>query len=298
MQYAIRWLWEMSLTNALFTWVIVLALRIRGINVNSTLAPNPTTHAIESASAQSLRWIAFGLLWGMIALSNASLLLFLPACGLWVLIGIWRRPHALRDAALAGLTFLACLAPWEFRNYTVFHTFVPIRGDFGLEAYLGNGPDSNGLLMSYHHPNSAIDQFHLYVAMGEVRYSAMHGALASAYIHAHPAHFLANCIKRAYYFWVGVPHDAPWQLEFIRILNYSFITLAGLLGLVLALRRRVPGSGLFACAFLFVPIPYYAVMAMARFRHPIEPLLTILGVYLFQSATPRKPTTYAGEHSA
>jgi hypothetical protein len=31
--------------------------------------------------------------------------------------------------------------------------------------------------------------------------------------------------------------------------------------------------------------PYYLVTVHARFRHPLEPLIAILGVYLFQSAT-------------
>jgi hypothetical protein len=71
------------------------------------------------------------------------------------------------------------------------------------------------------------------------------------------------------------------------MLNYSFISLAGLMGLALALKRHVVGSGLFLWAMLLVPIPYYLVMALPRFRHPLEPLLTVLGVYLFQSATLR-----------
>jgi hypothetical protein len=31
-------------------------------------------------------------------------------------------------------------------------------------------------------------------------------------------------------------------------------------------------------------VVYYGVAAHARFRHPLEPLIVILGVYLFQSA--------------
>jgi hypothetical protein len=69
--------------------------------------------------------------------------------------------------------------------------------------------------------------------------------------------------------------------------NFAFISLAGLLGLGLALRRRVPAAGLFAWAFLLLPIPYYVVTVHARFRHPLEPLIAVLGVYLFQSAEKR-----------
>ena len=88
-------------------------------------------------------------------------------------------------------------------------------------------------------------------------------------------------------FWVGVPKDKPWAIELPRMLSYSFISFAGLLGLGLALSRRTPAAGLFTWAFLLLPATYYFVTVSARFRHPLEPLLTILGVYLFQSATPR-----------
>jgi hypothetical protein len=70
----------------------------------------------------------------------------------------------------------------------------------------------------------------------------------------------------------------------VRELDFGFLSLAGLLGLALAIRRRVPGSWLFASAFLLIPSIYYLVTVQARFRHPLEPLIAVLGVYLFRSA--------------
>ena len=57
------------------------------------------------------------------------------------------------------------------------------------------------------------------------------------------------------------------------------------MGLALALRRRIPAASLFAWTFVLLPLPYYLITVHARFRHPLEPLICILGVYLFQSAT-------------
>lgn len=282
MQYAVRWIWEMTLTTFLFTLVLVLSLRMREINVSSAREDSVTN------TSQTGQWLLFGLLWGVIALSTSTLLLFLPVCGLWILIGTWSRPHALRNAVLAGVVFLACLMPWEIRNYRVFHAFVPIRGNLGVETYLGNGPGSNGMVMVYNHPNIATNQLELYRQMGEVRYAKMRGEQAKAYILAHPRHFIANTVKRIYFFWVSVPSDVPWVIELPRTLSYSFISFAGLLGLALALWHHVPASGLYAWVFLLLPLPYYTVFVQARFRHPLEPIITILAVYLFQSATPRK----------
>jgi len=286
MQYAVRWIWEMTLTTFLFTFVLVLALRMRGVNVGARASEG------SPGASQTREWLLFGLMWGIIALSTSTLLLFLPICGLWILIGTWNRPHALRNAILAGLVFIACLTPWEIRNYHAFHTFIPIRGNLGVETYLGNGSGTNGIVMVYDHPNMASDQFYLYKQMGEVRYAKMRGDLARGYMRSDPGHFLKNTLKRIYFFWVGVPSDAAPAVEFFRLLNYGFISLAGLLGLVLALRNRIPAAGLMAWVFALLPLPYYTVFVQARFRHPFEPLLTLFAVYLFQSATPRRTRTH------
>lgn len=282
MQYAVKWMWEMSITTCLFAWSIALALRLRGVNATG----------VDTDEGDTLNptagWMAFGVLWGLIGLSNSSLLIFLPAAGLWILTGTWRRKHAVRDAVLAGLLFVVAVAPWEVRNYAVFHRFIPFRGNLGAEAALGNGPGANGFLMEYNHPEQAPDQLRLYAEMGEVRYAAMRGELASRTIRADRGRFAHNVFKRFCFFWNGVPSDTRWATELPRLINFGFISFAGLLGLGLALRQRVPGAWLFLWAFVLLPVPYYLVTVHARFRHPLEPLIAVLGVFLFQSAEPAR----------
>lgn len=271
MQYAVRWPWETTITTALFSFALALSLRIRGVGEEST------------ERRPAVLWLLWGALWGTIALFNPALLIFLPVCGLWMVAGAPSRGRAITGAALAALVFAACIAPWSARNQRVFHRFIPLRGNFGAELYLGNGPGSSGLLMEYLHPFQDPVQLRRYVQAGELQYVAERGAAARAYIAANPAHFAADVARRIYFFWAGSPSDQPWYVEAGRALNYGFVSIAGLLGLTLALRNRVPAAGLFAWAFLLLPIPYYIVTVHARFRHPLEPLLTILGVYLFRS---------------
>jgi 4-amino-4-deoxy-L-arabinose transferase-like glycosyltransferase len=330
MQYAVRWPWEMTITTALFTFTLALALRMRAIGsrqsertgnreqgterlswdernrelgINGTIAERPLFPV--PCSLLPARWLLFGLLWSLIALSNSTLLIFLPVCGVWILLPALRKeqptnsrapfmqPHrvsgiakALIGPALAAVVFLAVIAPWTVRNQCVFHAFIPLRGNFGAELFMGNGPGAEGLLMEYYHPFQDSAQLRAYAQLGEVRYVARQGAAAKAVIAADPAHFAADVARRVYFFWTGVPHpsDEAWYNEVGRTLNFGFISLAGLFGLALALRRRVPAAGLFAWAFLLLPIPYYLVTVHARFRHPLEPLICILGVHLFQSA--------------
>lgn len=281
MQYAVKWIWEMTLTAFLFAWVLTLSLRMRNIG---------GTPEEAATAASPRRWLLFALLWGLIALSNPSLLLFLPVNGAWIVAGYRNQrggPGAqFANAMLATVVFLACVAPWTYRNWRAFHHFIPMRGNFGVEFYLGNGPQSTGLLMAYDHPAQDPIELEHYRRMGELAYAKWRGELAKAYIRKDPVHFLNLCLRRLYFFWFGVPHpfdEGPLD-EYGRLLNFQFTSIVGLLGLALALKRRVPAAGLFTWAFVLLPLVYYLVTVHARFRHPLEPLMTIFAVYLFHSA--------------
>ncbi len=274
-QYAVHWVWETSLTTGLFAWTLVLALRIRD---------NP---------ANTRQWAAFGILWALIYLSNPTLVLFLPICVLWML---WKPTvRSFSNAALAAVLFLACITPWVYRNWRAFHAFIPSRGNFGAELYQSMLSENNGfpwgITVSFVESDP---EYISYKTLGEVAYVRHKSELAHALIQANPHRFTAYVLKRIYFFWAGVPHPIdrpafkPWLVEITREVNYSILSITGLLGLALSLRRRIPASGLFAFSFLLLPIPYYFITSGARFRHPLEPLICIFTVYLFQSTTPRR----------
>jgi 4-amino-4-deoxy-L-arabinose transferase-like glycosyltransferase len=281
MQYAVRWVWETALSTFLFSAVLVLALRMRGIG-----------EPITDEDRQGLgRWLLFGLLWALIALSNSTMLLFLPICGLWILLGGRNFTAAALRAVAAGMLFVACLAPWVWRNWIAMHAFVPMRSNLGAELYAGNGPGSYGFRYGVLIGLPEQDPQHrLYRQMGEIAYVRKQGELAKAYIKTHPGHFAALSLKRFYFFWASVPHptDKHWLLDFVRQVNFCVPSITGIMGLALALRRRIAAAGLFAWAFLLLPLTYYFVTVEARFRHPLEPLVVVLSVYLFQSTTRRR----------
>jgi 4-amino-4-deoxy-L-arabinose transferase-like glycosyltransferase len=281
MQYAVRWVWETALSTFLFSAVLVLALRMRGIG-----------EPITDEDRQGLgRWLLFGLLWALIALSNSTMLLFLPICGLWILLGGHDFTAAALRAVAAGMLFVACLAPWVWRNWIAMHAFVPMRSNLGAELYAGNGPGSYGFRYGVLIGLPEQDPQHrLYRQMGEIAYVRKQGESAKAYIKTHPGHFAALSLKRFYFFWASVPHptDKHWLLDFVRQVNFCVPSITGIMGLALALRRRIAAAELFAWAFLLLPLTYYFVTVEARFRHPLEPLIVVLSVYLFQSATRRR----------
>ena len=135
MQYAVKWIWDMALTACLFAWVLVIALRLRG--VGEPAGSNPQTVR---------RWVSLGVLWGLIGLSNSSLLLMLPFCGLWIIWPALQAPFTQSRSGggfariflgptLAAVCCVAVVSPWVLRNWYAFHTFVPMRSNFGAELY-------------------------------------------------------------------------------------------------------------------------------------------------------------------
>jgi hypothetical protein len=296
MQYAVKWVWDMALTAFLFAWIIVLALRIRGIGDEP--CPPLLSSRSEAEGSASLRttdqlesWLLFGLLWGLIALSNSSLLTFLPVCGLWIIWPALRSRRqvasALRKITLASLCFIAVISPWVIRNWVVFHAFVPMRSNFGAELYEATIFSNDGFPWMATLPLAeTAPEFRRYERLGEIAYSKQQGEIAKAKIRAHPDLFTRNALRRVYFFWISVPHptDSGVSVEATRRINFSFTSFAGLLGLALAIRRRIPAAWLFFWAFAIIPFIYYFVTVQARFRHPLEPLICILSVYLFQSA--------------
>jgi 4-amino-4-deoxy-L-arabinose transferase-like glycosyltransferase len=236
-----------------------------------------------------LPWFGFGLLWGIMALNGTSLLSFLPAAGLWA----WHRRAQLGKPSLPGvvlssLVFLAAIAPWLQRNYETFGRFIFIRDNFGAELRLGNGNGADGTLMLYLdplHDTYAMQQFE---AMGELNYIAMRKRQALAFIRADYPRFAVLCFKRFVCFWASPPKvTEPRWLGPAKDSLFLASSVLGFWGLGRALRRRRPGAWLLLWLFLLYPAIYYFVYAIPRYRHPLEPLMTILCVFVLTEAQAR-----------
>jgi hypothetical protein len=270
----------------LFAWAIVVALRLRGVG--------EVEQEVGSRKQEVGLWFVLGVLWGLIALTNASLLLCLPAMVIWIawpeLRGFRLGRRTIAGAVLTSVAFAAVLAPWVVRNERVMHAFVLTRSNFGVELYNSSLLSNDGLPWGTAMPLWEGDPvFRLYERMGEVKFARMRQQEAIANLRSRPGKFAGWTLDRFLFFWDGTPHAANGHPvgEYLRQLSYCFLSVCGLLGLALMLRRRVEGAGLFALVFALVPLVYYVVTVQPRFRHPIEPLIAILAVYLFRSTEPR-----------
>jgi hypothetical protein len=216
------------------------------------------------------------------ALANPTMLAFLPFCGLW----IWRQRYrsglsSWFGVALASGTFFLVLSPWLIRNYEVFGRFVFIRDDFGLQVRLGNGPYADGMLMPYLQPNLDHQEFEKFQSMGELAYAAECKRIAFDWIRENPSRFAIISLKRLFYYWNGVPRPTG-SLSRVDFRSSAFLatSVLALWGLGRAVRQKRPGAWLFTVLMLTYPTVYYFVFPHARYRHPIEPELLILIVFL------------------
>jgi 4-amino-4-deoxy-L-arabinose transferase-like glycosyltransferase len=231
-------------------------------------------------------WALYGLLWGAAALNSTSLLSFLPASGLW----IWYRrskrgKRSFAGIVLAAVLFLACNAPWVIRNHNVFGKFIFSRDNFGAELSYGNVDWAEGTCLCFLHPTQNVYAMHQYLQLGELGYVNLRKERSMAFIKARPGRFLWVSVKRFIFFWDGAPKLTKiWWLAETKNSLFLASSVLMLWGLGRALRKRIPNAWLFFWLTLLYPAIYYFVYALPRYRHPMEPILLILGIYLISEA--------------
>ncbi len=239
--------------------------------------------ALELQDWPGLRgWIIFGLLFGIGALANPTMLAFLPFCGLWIWRARFKRGlPSLSGVVLSSVLFFLVLSPWLIRNYEAFGRFVFIRDDFGSQFALGNGPLAEGMLMAYLQPNLNRLELERFQSMGEIAYAESRKKIAFDWIRQHPGRFSIVSLKRFFYYWNGVPRPTN-SISPVDFRNSAFLltSVLAIWGAARMLRQKRPGDWLFCGLLLTYPTVYYFVFPHARYRHPIEPELIILIVFL------------------
>jgi 4-amino-4-deoxy-L-arabinose transferase-like glycosyltransferase len=273
MYWGMRHPWDTPLSAFLFALVFMM-----------------TVHLAESSTL--LKWAGYGLLWGIAGLCNTAELVFLPFAGCWICYRQFRQGKPfVRNAAMGAILFFCVIAPWILRDYRVFHRFIPIRGNFGVEFHLGNTPDAMGAWQSFKHPSQNILELRLYKEMGEPAY--VHSKLEQTlqFVRDNPARFAYLTFAHFVYYWAGPPHAEKYPgIYEAKTFLYLSSAVFAFWGLLIALRQHRPGAELFLCLLLFFPAIYYVTFPVPRYRHPIEPAMLILIVFLasqFRVSSPK-----------
>jgi hypothetical protein len=262
----IEWTWDQSLSALLLCLLLCFTYQLR-----------------ESSSPK--HWAAYGLLWAVAALTNPTLCVLLPFFAGW----LWfQRAQRLMPSGLlltrAALFFVLALLPWTLRNYFEMGGLFFVKSNFGVEFWLGNNPQVKDTFTPQLHPMRSYREYALLVLNTEPVYSRLKQREALAFIEANPKTFLKFCYNRFVDTWTG-KYDSlldtyiqPMGAGRIYAWYNTSFSLLALAGLLVGLWRRARESLPLAFCLLLFPISYYITHSSLRYRHPIDPVMTIFVV--------------------
>lgn len=225
-------------------------------------------------------WALYSALWAFTALSDTAALALLPVCFGWLW---WAKRHLAFTARLRGVVwlafvFLVLVSPWFWRNWEVFHTVVPVRSNFGEELWLGNHEGGRGRLAygenAYENPR----EMQRYRDLGEMEYVRLKRQAALRFMADYPGKSIRNILYRVLYWWLAVGEKGR---IFWLYAGVGLITLVGV-GTIICLRAGA--WYLVAFSILVFPLTYYLADVMARYRHPIEPAMTLASAFFLYRA--------------
>ncbi len=295
------WLWAIF-PNAILIpvesmWDASLAALLVATILWATLA------LAESSRARD--WCAYGLLWGITLMTNATLVALFPLLLAWLAYRAYKQQRAwLGKLALSlGIAALCC-APWTIRNYKVFHAFVPLRSGLGLQLWLGNNDSTQDIFRAERHPIYDANERAKYIELGEVAYMHEKQSQALQYMQSHPAREAHLIWRRIISFWSGgtptplkdfLNVDSTW-FRFVLLFNLS-AALGALYGIVVLIRRRSPAWFPAAVFPLIFPWAYYLSLVLPRYKLPIDPVVLLLTAVALESffQTRNRPTLNRAE---
>jgi 4-amino-4-deoxy-L-arabinose transferase-like glycosyltransferase len=242
-------------------------------------------------SSRTRDWCAYGLLWGVTLMTNATLVALFPLLLAWLAYRAHeqRRPGLGKLVLSLGIVALCC-APWTIRNYKVFHAFVPLRSGLGLQLWLGNNDTTQDIFRAERHPIYDAGERAKYVDLGEVAYMREKQSQALQYMQSHPAREAHLIWHRIISFWSGgtptplkdfLNVDSTW-FRFVLLFNLA-AALGALYGIVVLVRRRSPNWFPAAVFPLIFPWAYYLSLVLPRYRLPIDPVVLLLTAVAVES---------------
>ncbi len=259
--YSVYWVWETCLSAFLLSLLFMLTLEMEDDD-------------------RLWSWFGYGLLWGIVGLTNTSLIAWLPFSGCWLAYRLHHRgKRFVVPVVFSALVFWTTLMPWLVRDYSVFHKPIFVRDALGMNLRAGNNPQAEGWWLLSYFPSGNDFLYSQYKQMGEAAFDTEQADLAIDWIVQYPKTFLVLTCRRFIFFWAGIPREGQ-QAKDLLFLASSVLSIGGLL---VAAKRRVHGVLLFATLLVSYPLIYYFTFPQPRYRHAIDPELVILSVFLVSS---------------
>jgi len=239
-----------------------------------------------------------GALWGLCAITRPNFLVLAPALVCWLFIALPGAGLTARKALATGVVLISAglvIAPVTLRNALVGGEAIPIAYSGGLNFYIGNNPDSDGIsavlpggrrsLRGGFEDARRIPQVQLGRPLSSGEISDYWFARGFDWIRSDPGAFAAHLVHKLRLFWspVELPNNQPIRFvaEQSRIpgfflVGFPAIAVLGLAGFALVRRdwKRWVLPGSFLLLYMASVVLFFC---NARYRLPIFPLLALAG---------------------
>lgn len=271
--WPVRVVWEASFTTFLLSLALWLTISMADASLSSR--------------ARRRDWIFLGLLWGLIALTNTSVLILLPFLLAWLVYQLPTSSRGISGAAICLLILILCITPWTLRNIHTFGRFIFVRDNLALELHEANNEESAGLWTRTEHPGNDPVAMRRFQELGEIAFMDEKRQQVAEFVREHPGTFALFTLERVWYFWAAPPQATlvtGYDLRFVRHTAFLLAAISAFAGLVVLLRRKNRHRWLLAPFLLIYPLPYYLVNPFPRYKHPIEPVMLILIIYALSEA--------------
>lgn len=237
-----------------------------------------------------------GVVWGLSLVTRPNFLALAPAIGLWLFIALPGARWASRKwwaAAVVAISAVCIVAPVSLRNAWVGGEPVFIAYSGGINFYIGNNPESDGIsavlpdgrrsLRGGYEDAHRIPEAELGHSLSRQEISDYWYAKSFEWIKANPTDFAAHMLKKFRLFWspVELPNNQPIrffaersEISSLFIVGFPLIAIFGLAGFVLVADRWkrwvLPGS--FLLLYMATVVLFFC---NARYRLPVYPLLIL-----------------------
>jgi len=278
----------------IFLNLLTLELLLRATGVDTPDAP------VEAAGSSRLWYLAAGVTMGLSALARPNVLVLAPAIAVWLWLVLGGAPHAAGTGArlgrvgllMAGL--LTAILPVTIRNRLVGGEWVLIATNGGVNFYIGNNPQADGIAAVVpgtradweggYEDTHRIPEQELGRRLTEGQVSDYWFRKGLAWIRTDPTGWLRLTLRKLRLFWM--PHEIPnnqpirffaslADISPLYFLGFPPIAALGLAGLtVLGGRWRWWSLVvLFGVIYMGTVVLFFCP---ARYRLPVVPLLILL----------------------
>jgi 4-amino-4-deoxy-L-arabinose transferase-like glycosyltransferase len=230
------------------------------------------------ASAKPAHFLIAGALLGLTTLCRGTTLYF-PFFVLAVMMFSSQRWTWLRQWAVFMAGMALVMAPWTLRNYHHFHVFLPVATGSGDVFWTGNYLEFDG---EYRYQET---QAKLLQVAGDVDLVTRDRRLmadAKQKIFAEPLPHAWLFVRKIWRYWLRIYEDVPsgearqrnW-LVFGTLAAIHYVLLPLALAGLLRCNRRDDGVKLLMAFVIYYTLVHAATLAVARYRIPLLPLLSL-----------------------